>query len=348
MQRCLSALLVVCLHAAVQSTPEALYSRGQHYAELSTQAFESLLKAAPESGYVLALLGEVKFKERQYTAALYAYSEAAKRMPKLRGLHSGIAEIYTAQRKPAEAADAEAAERKLGQPDCSVEKLECDFSAGRFADVIKAAKLKQDPEGLYWMTRAYNELAVQSFAELGTLPDSPELHRVKAQILRDQGQYRDSIEEWRAALRSKPADRDLQHELATSLFLSQDYKATLPELQQFLKGEPDSANLNYFVGDSLFETEQLEQAVPYLETALKLDPNLVPAHVSLGLCYARLGQAQKAIPHLKLGLKLDKDGSLYYQLSRAYKATGQLTLAKAMMDQYQQRKRPDTLTAPVP
>ena len=112
----------------------------------------------------------------------------------------------------------------------------------------------------------------------------------------------------------------------------------LPELRQFLNAEPDSANLNFFVGDSLLETEQIEPAVPYLEKALRLDPKLLPAHAALGLCYGRLGQAQKAIPHLKTALNLDKDGSLHYQLARAYQATGQPALAKTMMEEYQRLK----------
>ena len=67
--------------AAAQINPQALYESGQRDAALSQQAFEKLLKIAPESAYVLALLGEVKTQDRQYTAALYAYTEAAKRMP---------------------------------------------------------------------------------------------------------------------------------------------------------------------------------------------------------------------------------------------------------------------------
>ena len=150
------------------------------------------------------------------------------------------------------------------------------------------------------------------------LPESPESHRVEAQLLRAQGKYRQAVDEWRAALKFSPADRELQNQLAITLFLSQDYKGTLPELQQLLKAQPKSANLNFFVGDSLLETAQIEEAVPFLETALRLDPKLVPAHVALGLSYVRLGEGKKAIPQLKLGLQLDKDGSLYYQLARAY------------------------------
>jgi tetratricopeptide (TPR) repeat protein len=223
-----------------------------------------------------------------------------------------------------------------------------DFAAGRFSAVVKAAAKKKDSRDLYWLTRAYNELSTAAFAALGSLPESAELHQVKAEILRDQGQFRESAEEWRQVLKFSPSNQDAQHELATSLYLSHDYQATLPELEQFLKAEPDSANLNFFVGDSLLQTEQVERAIPYLETAVKLDPNLLPAQASLGLCYARLGEVQKAIPRLKAGLELDRDGSLHYQLARAYQATGQPVLAKEMMDKSQRLRKSTATSAPVP
>lgn len=342
------AFICGSLLLAAQSDPKVWYERGQTYSKLSVNVFQQLLKTAPESGYVLALLGEVKTKERQYTAALYAYNEAAKRTPRLRGVRSAIADIYVALGKADEAAAAETAEQKLGPPNCPVEKLHCDFTAGRFEAIVQASKSRKDPEGLYWLSRAYNELAIQCFSRLGDLPDSPELHQVKAQLLRDQGQFRESAEEWRAVLKASPGDDIARHELATALFLSQDYKTVLPELLEFLKAEPDSVNLNFFVGDSLLQTEQVQQAVPYLEKALKLDPKLLAAHASLGLCYARLGASRKAIPHLKAALELDNDGSLHYQLGRAYQATGQPVLAKAMMTKYQQLRKAAPATAAAP
>lgn len=338
--------IAVVLLRAQPNDPKTWYARGRHFSDLSVQAFQQLLKSAPESGYVLAILGDVKAKEHQYTAALYAYNEAAKRMPRLRGVHSGIADIYVGLGKPTEAGAAETAEQKLGPPDCALEKLYCDFRAGRFEDVVKAAKLKENSAGLYWLSRAYNELAVQAFAQLGHLPESRELHEFKGQMLREQGQFRESASEWRGVLKLAPGDRAATHELATSLYLSKDFKNTLAELQTFQKADPSADDLNFFVGDALLQTEQVQEAVPYLEMALKLNPKLLPAHASLGLCYGRLGEMPKAIPHLKAALTLDNDGSLHYQLARAYQATGQPVLAKAMMDKYQQLHKSAAATDP--
>jgi predicted Zn-dependent protease len=66
-----------------------------------------------------------------------------------------------------------------------------------------------------------------------------------------------------------------------------------------------------------------------------LDPKLLAAHKSLARADLAIGKATEAIPHLKTALVTDKDGSLHYQLAKAYQATNQEQLAKSMLTQYQ-------------
>ncbi len=338
-------LLSACtILIAAQEEPQAIYEQGGRYWNLSLGAFKQLQKLAPDSPYSFALLGEGRFQKRQYTAALDALTEAAKRSPRLRGVEAVIAEIETAQKKSEEAAKAEKEEQSLGAPDCGKEKLWCDFKAKRFEEVVKTAEGAPPLESLYWLARAYHELAVQTFAKLDGLPESAGLHKVRAQLLREERKFPESLAEWRTAVKLDPADPNLRLELAAALFLSEDYKRILPELQGLLQAEPTSAHLNFFVGDSFLETQQAEEAVSYLETALRVDPKLTPAHVALGMCYAHLGADEKAIPHLKAGLSLDGNGRVHYLLAKAYQKTGQPGLAKAMLDEY--RRIQQTTTKP--
>jgi Flp pilus assembly protein TadD len=60
------------------------------------------------------------------------------------------------------------------------------------------------------------------------------------------------------------------------------------------------------------------------------------AHSSLGLAYLQAGQAEKAVRHLKAALPLDQDGSLHFQLARAYQGVGNEEEARRVLAKSQQ------------
>ena len=103
-----------------------------------------------------------------------------------------------------------------------------------------------------------------------------------------------------------------------------------------MQADPKSPELNFIAGDSLLRLEQPEKALPYLKAALAADPKLLAADASLGLALSRLGNHAEAVPHLEKALELDDDGSLYYQLARAYQALGDREKAAGAMAKYQQ------------
>jgi len=121
-----------------------------------------------------------------------------------------------------------------------------------------------------------------------------------------------------------------------SLFLAKDFKAALEAAAGPLKASPQSPELNFVVGDSWLRLEDPEKAVPFLEAALAADPKLREADASLGLALARLGKYAEAVRHLEKSLELDDDGSLHYQLARAYQAAGSGEKARTAMAQYQE------------
>ncbi len=227
---------------------------------------------------------------------------------------------------------------KLERPSCPAVPLQCEFLQGHFQAILQATSNLHDPQSLLIRSEAAKQLAIESYSKLRRLPESAELHRFQAQIDRSNGKYKESSEELRRALQMSPRDKSIQVELGGSLFLQEDYQAILPELQRLLAVNPGSAKLSFFVGHGLLETQQIAESIPYLEKALRLDSRLMPAEVSLGLSLARLGRFAEAIPHLKAALPMDRDGALYYQLSRAYQATGEPELAQRMMAEYQKRQ----------
>ena len=316
--------------------PRAWFGLGRSYESLSGQAFAQLEKSAPDSGYMAALLADTRVQQRQYRSAFYLYRQALEKTPDLEGIHAGLAEVY----RRTDHADWAAVEaRKEKTPSgaaCAARKPACEFLSGRYLESASAARVRTTPEARFWQVRAYDQLARAAFAKLGELPDSPQIHEVKATILRNQNQHLDAVKEWQEAMRLAPGNPAYARELADSLYMAKDYQQALAMFEQFLKAEPESGQLNYMTGDSLLRLGEVDKALPLLEKAVRRDAKLLAARASLGLAYARAGRTAEAIPHLEAALALDEDGSLRYQLARAYQAAGRAEQSSRMMAEYQQ------------
>lgn len=312
----------------------AWYALGQSHASRSRLAFEQLRQTAPQSPYESLLVADVLATQEDYAQALELCEAVLEKAPDLRAAHETIVEVFE---QAGNASGAEAVRERLAAlppRDCARDKAGCEFRAGRYQEAAAAATRK-DPASLYWRARAHNELALEAFSRLEQLPPSPESHVFKAELYRSQGRHLDSVGELEKAAKLAPGDRRIQRDLATSLYLSRDYDAAAPMLETLLKDEPGSADLNFMYGDTLLQAQKLETAIPLLETAVSRDPAMMDARVSLARAYLLAGRSADAIPHLKAALATDEDGSLHYQLARAYQATGQLELAKQMLAKYQ-------------
>lgn len=323
-------------------TPEsspAWYGLGRSYESLSVRAFDDLQKAAPESAYWLALIAETRLREQQLSSAFYLYRGALEKMPAMRGLHAQVAEIYRRSGHSNWASVEEEKERQLPEPDCNTQTLECQFRDRQFLALLASARGKSTPEVHYWRSRAYNELALQAFTRLGQLPPSTEQYELRAHIFTGQKKYAEAVQEWRDALKLSPADEQIQKQLAITLKLSHDYAAALPLFQSLLTAQPASAELNYLTGETLLDLQRAQEAIPLLLRATNRDPAQLPARKALARAYLAAGRPGDAVPNLKAALASDEDGSLHYQLARAYQATGQASLAKGMLEEYQKRQR---------
>jgi tetratricopeptide (TPR) repeat protein len=315
----------------------AWYGLGTTYESIAREAFERLRKANPQSPFVAALVAETRVQRRQYRGALVLYQDALNQLPGLHGIHGALAETYRKTGHYDWASAEDAKERALPAADCARHPAECQFVAGHDVQALNLRNAKTpSEEDLYWRTKAANELALQAFFSLGQLPPSVELHQLQAEIARNQNQHMDSVKEWRAALDLSPGNPRLEKELAVSLFLAKDYQSALAVAGPLLNTSPRSPELNFLTGDSLLRLEQPDKSVAYLQAALAADPELRAAEASLGLALSRLGRYAEAVRHLERSLASDDDGSLHYQLARAYQAAGAVEKARVAMNRYQE------------
>ncbi|RPI27991.1 MAG: hypothetical protein EHM61_06660 [Acidobacteria bacterium] len=318
------------------SSTKAWYQLGKAYEALAGEAFDHLQQAAADSEYLLALIADSRVVRQQYRSAFFFYRKALEKNPRMRGIHVALSRVYKATGHADWAAAEEQKEIELGLPDCRAEKLVCDFLEGRMLDVVQAAQPLKTAEGYYWMSQAYNQLAVDSFSRLAALPDCPELHQLRAEVHENQGEYLEAAKEWRKLLDLSPQNPAARRSLALSLFLAKDYQAAKALVDGFLKQEPGSPHWNYLAGEIFLAEERAGEALPFLLKCVSMEPDFLPARASLGRTYLALQQAAKAIPHLQRAIESDSDGNVHYQLARAYQTTGNAERARVALQKYQE------------
>ena len=315
------------------SNPAAWFGLGLAYSTLSQAALNELERTAPESAYMVALAAEVQMSQGKHANALHLYREALNRQPELLGARRGIAAIYRRTGHSDWADKEEAMEPRVPEAECATRRAECLYQDGKWLELADAASAG-GPAAHFWASRAYDTLASQAYERLKQLPPSAEGHEFDARTFRDQGRHRESIESWRAALKIRPEDSNLQKELAVSLQLNRDYAAARPLLQRLLASRPDSVELHYAMGSLLVNVQELDDAVRHLELVTSGEPGFLPARASLGLALMRLDRTAEAVTHLEAALPSDSDGSIHFRLAQAYQRTGQAQRANQMLETY--------------
>ena len=91
--------------------PRAWYGLGMAYQSLSTEAFERMQKLDAKSPWVSSLVADTRAQRGQYRSAFFFYNEALKGLPRLRGVHGGMAEMYRKTGHPEWAALEDSKER---------------------------------------------------------------------------------------------------------------------------------------------------------------------------------------------------------------------------------------------
>lgn len=349
------------------ANPKSWNGLGLSYESLASRNFEELEKIALGSPYWLVLVAEARAKADQYTRAFVFYRQALAKVPTMRGIHAAVADIYRKTGHPEWAAVEQDKELQMPLVNCSggsppvatlgaspnargarrnqtpatdrqhsSDALECDFWAGRYSEIVASAKGFKTEEAYFWRTRACDRLALKAFSRLAELPPSAEVHELLAKIQFNRKNYPAALKEWRQALEFSPANPYYRQQLAISLSAGGEYESARQPLQDLLKQSPDSVELNYWFGVTLLGLAKAAEAIPFLEKAVESDPTELLMQRDLGRAYLQAGQAEKAVHHLKAALSIDEDGSLYFQLARAYRSTGQQELAKEMLRKFQE------------
>ena len=304
--------------------PKAWYGLERSYEGLSRRAFETMQQSTPDSPYVSLLVAQAMVAQERDKSAFPLLREAIAKKTRRAEAHEALAQIYERAGHADWAAVERGRAKAVPTPDCrTAPSLECDFRAGRYQGLLDAARPLRTAESRYWTSRAADVLAREAFDRLAALPPSPEAALVHVEVLRAQRRYLQSKEELQKAASSWPDDTRIKREQATLAFIAREYAEARPLLEELLREEPGSAELNLLLGESCLELKEAAKAILPLEKAVAADPALLRARAVLGRAYVEDGQAARAVPHLEAALSTDEDGSLHFQLARAYREIGQ-------------------------
>jgi tetratricopeptide (TPR) repeat protein len=272
--------------------PKAWRGLSLSWSAVSQSAFEKLpADSAPQ----LVLLARSRLAQNEPKAAFGLLKRAIEKDPALPGAHAALGDVYRMTGHPDWAASEDARENRIGRA----------------------------PEGPYGEALTASAKSLEALRRLAALPDSPELHEVEADAARLRGAFSESVAALRKAVALRPDDRRLEKQLAQSLWLNRDFEGAEPLLRKY--------GMDFELGYALLETGRAADAIPLLKRG-SINPKLAAeASAALGRAYLEAGDPAKAIAPLLAGLESDRDGSIHFQLSRAYQRTGQTALANQML-----------------
>ncbi|MBI4877282.1 MAG: tetratricopeptide repeat protein [Acidobacteria bacterium] len=252
-------------YRVVETEPGSLrgwQALGTSYILLARRA---LGEVPPESAWWWALMGRERAEAGRLEVASAFYREALAKDPKLYGAHAALAGLYSAAGHDDWARAELEREEQLPEPDCTQETPECELRNQRYWQAVEAAGKLSGPRAAYWKARACYELANVAFARLAEAPVSEEFHERLAETHRLLGRHAAAVKSWEEALTLTPGDRDLERQLAQSLFDARDYLSARRLLERLVAAEPDSPELNWLFGQTLQALGQGERAEAYLK-----------------------------------------------------------------------------------
>ena len=310
--------------AQLESDPRVWYglNRATHYLGREAAArIERDFADSPEASVVAGLahrdLGSYATAESHFRDALARREqlEAPARDLAARAL----SEVY---RRSGRGDLAEEPERMIGDDQtCAGESPACQFLRGEFAELTQAETADSDVWSLFWKLRAYDALETKALRRLADLPESPQLHEIRARALNERGAHGLATHKWKRAYDLDPTNRTLSVGLANSLYESQDYGEAVALLDELL-ASGDSAELLFLRGSARLSLQLIDPSIQDLKRALELRPDLDQAKAELSRAYMQSGEHSRAVPLLVSILHADSDGSYHYRLAQAYSRTG--------------------------
>lgn len=159
--------------------------------------------------------------------------------------------------------------------------------------------------------------------------DLPDIQRLRADILKAQGQAGDAVWIYEGLVAANPQDFDAWNNLGNARLAQGDLENALIALQQARLVRPRSALVHINMGRVLLALDRHQDACLVFEEAHKLDPNDPVPLLELGRTLTALGHAQSALPALGTAARLDpRDPQIFLAIGIAFADVANLAQAE--------------------
>jgi len=311
-------------------------------------AFRKATDAAPGAAIAFFRLGEAYMRKRDYAAAIPPLKRAVELKPDSLPAHQLLGFALLAEGYPAEAiphfelthesAALGIAQLQAGRPEEAVPNLEAAL-----------AKNRNDPDLLYYLSRAGVELTSQSLDRLlSNFPDSARAHEAKGQTFYQMKMYSEAAAEYEKALSLRSDLPELRLELGQIYSAQSDWVRAEQEFRAETQLQSGNAEAAYRLGDALLQQGKMKEAAEELRRSNELRPDMAETLYSLGkaLTVADPAEAERDLNRV---VAMEKDtslaGSAYLALAAIHRKQGKAELAAKEMQEF---RRIQALNTPQP
>ena len=248
-------------------------------------------------------LGIIYFSTQQYDAAIEQYKKAIELNKNYSEPHINLGNLYRTQKKF----------------DLAVQEYE------------QALRINQSlPETRQWLSGLYMERGQYDKAQEVLKPllqvtatTSAESYILQGSIYQKQRQYEKALAEYGKALKLRPNNALIYHNMGLSYFYLQNHALAEEYFKKALALKPALAESNSMLGQIYVLKNDDRSALYYFESAARINPRLLDVQFSIGTISLRLGDYDRAIAAYQEAVRIDPQyAPAHYNLGSIYMERG--------------------------
>jgi len=245
-------------------------------------AFRKAADLAPSTGLVFFRLGDAYMKKRDYAEAIPPLKRAAELNPDSLPVHQLLGYALLAEGYASDAIPHLEMVREYGA--LGIAQLQAGQPAEAVANLQTAlAKSPEDPDLLYYLSRAGTLLSSQSLDKLlSAFPATARGHQALGQNYYVVKMFPQAAKEYEQALALRPDLPGLRLELGQVYAASSDWEQAAEQFREETKLQPGNAEAAYRLGDALLQQGKMKEAAEELRRSNLLRPDMPETLYSLG------------------------------------------------------------------